>query len=68
MSADATDKNDCVAPESERTITLLCQHLLILDGRPKRAFGLATWIPLISLRMPKHSVESRMLYLNDVID
>jgi hypothetical protein len=35
--------------------------LVDLGGRPKRTFGSATWIHLISLRMPEHSVESRML-------
>jgi hypothetical protein len=35
--------------------------LVDLGGRWKRTFGSATWIHLISLRMPEHSVESRML-------
>src|ERR1700674_4024471 len=42
-------------------------HLLALVRQVNRALGSATCGPSILFLMPKHSVESRMLYPNSVI-
>src|SRR5437667_10374779 len=42
-------------------------HLFTLVRQVKRALGSATCGPSILFLMPKHSVESRMLYPNSVI-
>jgi hypothetical protein len=64
ISGYATNKNDRGALETEKTITSFMTALFDLErAAEKSLYCSAASIPLISLRMPKHSVRSRMLGL-----